>query len=348
MKLLEPPSPNTQTRSAISPFRTLAFTQDRELLVSAIGRLVAHVQQTKPDTIIFLDKSARIYAHVFQESWRQLSTSKPNHQILFCNIGREKNLLLRDPTGKFIEDYAEAFRQTYRQNCLFEGKKILIVDDDVASGATLESARKVLFAAYPNVKLIETCAVLAPETFQGSLAFEPVRTDRGGDLWHSLPKLPCGDEQGLTLVPETIYLAQRKKEVRELAAQLSLIDDNVDRIPLFEKYFDSNVRFYSDYLLAHSDVACRAFTESGCDELQGIFFERNKQSSIALLQPTTRKRCPTLDFFITTWEFHLETEMKMLTVLEQQSQQRMADWRVAVEEAHLIARSPEERKQSNE
>lgn len=174
----------------------------RQLLRDRVGALVEHAKATRADSLVFLDKSARPIAWLFRDLWRQATPDEPVPACRFVNIGR-----LEEP---HLPEFPRKQRKTYGRGAVdavgvafgpqFDGKRVLIVDEVVVSGSTLQSAMSVFKEAFPNAK------------------FEPVHIatvrEIGNLPWMDMPGATSVLEldEGLfthSLTPDTVDRARR-------------------------------------------------------------------------------------------------------------------------------------------
>lgn len=106
--------------------------------------LINETIDQKPDTIFFLDKSARPAAYLFRETWKNLlpDTKLPN--IRFINIGRDQN-------QESDEQSMEQLRQKFTG---IEEDTILVADEYVKTGQTINRAVDTIGKIFPEAKSV--------------------------------------------------------------------------------------------------------------------------------------------------------------------------------------------------
>lgn len=141
-------------------------------------RLIDDVVETRPDFLIFLDKSARPVSWLVEGMWESVARGVKKPQIQFLNIDREQ---WRDTVGSNAT-YIDADRidqnrinelhalfavKPVRDNregsvrhsvadepTIFDDKKVMIVDEVRATGDTLDMAKAILRRAFPKTEFI--------------------------------------------------------------------------------------------------------------------------------------------------------------------------------------------------
>lgn len=123
-----------------------------------------------PTKVIFLDKSARPLAWLTGDLWEDLAPTPDNPQPIkpdfkFLNIDRKQWLDTVDPNenglidvSRIPEDLIIGLRSLYNKDHdgsfdapnELDNQVIMIVDEVIASGRTLEIAQKIIRRAFPN------------------------------------------------------------------------------------------------------------------------------------------------------------------------------------------------------
>lgn len=96
------------------------------------------------ETMVFMDKSARPLAGFFRALWRRLWPDESPPEMKF---------MVSSSQGVYYGslDVARAFAPA---KSTFENKTLLLVDEMVSSGTTLETAKKLLAEAFPKAKIL--------------------------------------------------------------------------------------------------------------------------------------------------------------------------------------------------
>ena len=233
-----------------------------------INTLIQRHTEGKPvDTIIFMDKAARLAAHLFNVTWalieqRQTDTAdfpvkKP--QIRFINSGRE-------PTNKFGHTATqEQLRSLYRAED-FTGN-VMIVDEYVQSGSSLRKTWRAL-----------TASSYAPKDMVGMAQFA------------HLPEWYMNDNVKGVKDPEYVYVSEGTiKDITALPEKLTTHLKTALRIFGYKE-----LSWYKSGLVSESGIAedvealsstqRAALKESGID-LYKLFVELRDQCAVRHLDP---------------------------------------------------------------
>ncbi len=141
----------------------------REFYIMRTQQLIEHIQETKPDIIFALDKSARPVIWMLQELWPLFAREDAKlPQIKFINIDGNHVLGRPESSSRPSPDEIAAFKPSKEQinqihsiysNLLpadsqnpVNAHTALILDEIRVSGATLAIAQKLLEEAYPNTE----------------------------------------------------------------------------------------------------------------------------------------------------------------------------------------------------
>jgi len=170
---------NFENQPPEEEYEILKTPELRANYVSLTDELVRVMVQDEIDVVIYLDKSARPLSWMVDELWDQLappadSEGKPykKPQRKFLNIDREQwgavlgrseeregRIDIRKLPPERAEELREVFAPVQDNNpeheSLFTNKKILVIDEVMASGDTLEMATGLLDAAFPDAKSIK-------------------------------------------------------------------------------------------------------------------------------------------------------------------------------------------------
>jgi hypothetical protein len=128
----------------------------------------------KPTVVIFLDKSARPVSWLVRELWDTLAPEPGSDEIpeqpdfKFLNIDRSRLRKKLDPNGTggfdasyFSEDQIIGLRSIFNQDHdgsfdapnILDNQRIMIVDEVLATGATMEMTQSLLKRAFPTSAL---------------------------------------------------------------------------------------------------------------------------------------------------------------------------------------------------
>lgn len=96
-----------------------------------------------PDTIFFLDKSARPAAYLFRETWRRLLPEKELPKICFINIGSYQN-----------QENDGSLDQLRKKFVGLEEDNILVANESVITGESLNRAVDTVGKLFPKAKSV--------------------------------------------------------------------------------------------------------------------------------------------------------------------------------------------------
>src|SRR3989344_4027154 len=148
-----------------------------EVLKERTRELVGRVAEGDFACLMFLDNSARPIAWMFQEAWKKYVPDKKRPAIRFVNIGREKGDVVDwDGMGPYKGDYAaedeyksavtdfrlkldsaeyvQKLKKSFEE--IFTDSKnhsVLLVDDYISSGFSIELAQQFFRHHFPNISL---------------------------------------------------------------------------------------------------------------------------------------------------------------------------------------------------
>ncbi len=162
-------------------YRILDQTGDPDLKFNYLNytdRLIYTAQLDKADVMLFLDKSARPVAWMVKEFWPLLArdddgrVTQPLPQLLFLNIDREQwqaivghsqaesGINFRAVPRQLLGDLRAVFARStekpadsWQTPTLLDGKNVLVVDEVMNSGSSLQIATGLLGRAVPEAKL---------------------------------------------------------------------------------------------------------------------------------------------------------------------------------------------------
>lgn len=106
--------------------------------------LINETLDRKPDTIFFLDKSARPAAHLFRETWKKLLPDKKLPNMRFINIGRDQN---QENEDQSMEQLREKFIG-------IEEDTILVADEHMKTAQTINRAVTTIGKLFPEAKSV--------------------------------------------------------------------------------------------------------------------------------------------------------------------------------------------------
>jgi hypothetical protein len=134
-------------RVAEEPYRTFVDPADRLWLKTRTAEVVNAVRDLKIDTMVFLDKSARITAHMMREHWHVHHPGETPPRMFFLNIGNESfsRHLVEDSSTRFeripqnLSSMGRALRTVFEAaKSSFEGKRVLVMDEFIWEGKSVE------------------------------------------------------------------------------------------------------------------------------------------------------------------------------------------------------------------
>lgn len=129
------------------------------------GGLIKNIAENNYDYVVYLDKSARPVQWLVSEFWDHFAPGKPAPQSKFINIDREdwRPSLGSPEYGDYhpddldisaIHELRDIFEDpSNSERAMFDGKKILIVDEVKVSGDTLKIAEDMFQRTFPSAEI---------------------------------------------------------------------------------------------------------------------------------------------------------------------------------------------------
>lgn len=167
-------------------YELLDNPEARKRMGQEMATFVRTVHDSKPDVLVFLDKSARPASWFFRYVWQELYPSEKRPRIKYANIGREKEMSDSDELNhmlggsavdkfaaneKLIQPLKEAFLvRRYNQEqdkvvktdqTYLDNKNVWIIDEASNTGTTLRIAETLFQAAFKN----HTQSIIAKSIF---------------------------------------------------------------------------------------------------------------------------------------------------------------------------------------
>ena len=117
-----------------------------------VVKLTNELIQSKADTLVLLDRSARPIAQLFKSYWREVYQESEMPSIRFINIGQE---------SKKYNNSDKSLKELYNAHSnSFNGKTVLVADECVVTGSTLLKAKYILESTFPSTNKFIYTAVL--------------------------------------------------------------------------------------------------------------------------------------------------------------------------------------------
>jgi hypothetical protein len=232
------------------------------------------------DAFLFLDQGARLFSHLIRERWHYLFPDDEIPDTYFVKIGREMGLPSQDPEQPVYYEYprkinspdwdgenpsirtmVDRFKVNRRYSKLvkklrnsfpikngqasFDDKNVLIVDEFMASGATLRYSKKLFSAAFKNIEV--DGAGLIVRTFSKSDSGFP--EDMNPSIINPVPgsKIPSslGDmsRRGVVLPRpsstepvdkffiEPQYMSPLEERMKELEKDMAITEEKLKKVP---------------------------------------------------------------------------------------------------------------------
>jgi len=345
--------PNGTKESEEPSFETHIFknSEDRDLIRSAVENIAQQLTSEGYDAVVLLDRGGRIFGHLLKEYWRSGGVQGSVHpEILFMNFGREK--LEYSSQGAFVSpDKIVALSLELKESMgeRFNGKKVAILDEDVATGNSVRGARTVFSLAYPGALLVDIGSFTAPQDKYPDFKLRPTII-KAGDQWLALPRAPCGpDASSIFITPMRKYLTERSDSIKNKLDKLSQCEKEesgkVDLAKRFEIIKDSLLddnTFFNDFLYLHLD---KIDAIEGLDAILDLHDALSGYSVSHLKRSITSKReslestRQVLEDYLSELKTFLVVERKILDSLLASCPQLQNSWNVAVREAKSLMHS---------
>ena len=200
MKSLENPGTNLNNPSekdSASEVEKEPFfdNRDRELLLEGADNFIDQAHEQGFDSLVFLDSSARIFAHLILERWKARYPHEQTPEIKFIKVDRKTRTYSQEQKKQYVRQLRESFNTSGWNHgfSFFTGKKVLIVDEFTYSGGTLSFAKEIFEMAFKNkVERIGTGAIWGDQ--DNSKDVRPTYASRDGISdavpFRELPNVP--------------------------------------------------------------------------------------------------------------------------------------------------------------
>lgn len=158
-------------------FEIVSRREIRQLLRDRVGNLANVAATEEIDALIFLDKSARPISWLFREIWRREHVDQKRPEIRFVNVGRSTETYLnRTEDSELLSPGAIGeMRELFGGQ--FDGKKVVVVDEVVSSGKTLEVAAQLVRDSFPAACVSSVSIASAEEVQYFPWTMMPGATD---------------------------------------------------------------------------------------------------------------------------------------------------------------------------
>jgi len=331
-------------------FETSVFknARERDIIRSAVENMAIQLTSSGYDAVVLLDRGGRIFGHLLKEYWRNDGAPRSElPELLFMNFGREK--LEYSSQGAFVSrEKVVALSEELKDSMgdRFNGKKVAILDEDVATGNSVRGARTVFSLAYPGAMLVDIGSFTAPKDKYPDFALKPLIVN-AGDLWHTLPRVPCGPDTGsIFITPMKKYLMERRQGILKKLDKLSNCEGEEDgkvnlikRFEIIKESFAEDNTFFNDFLYLHSD---ELESVKGLDEMLEIQDALSLRSISELEEAISREPEDfdstgfLLQDYLSELRGYLETEKKVTAYLLNSCPKLQNSWNVAIREAKLL------------
>lgn len=141
-------------------FEIIRNPEFRQVLRDRLESLKQFVEEHHPNTLVFLDKSARPLSWLLRELWKQSPQQQAHPEIRFVNIGTSSSFF-KSPNEKempqHLEEIASRFRQTF--GTTFSNQDLIIIDDVKSTGRSLRLAQQSFLTAFPDARSVRSAAL---------------------------------------------------------------------------------------------------------------------------------------------------------------------------------------------
>jgi hypothetical protein len=253
---------------------------------------IREIHQKNPyDAFVFFDRGARLFGHLIRERWKHRFPEDKIPPIFFVKIGREmgvpspdpdqpigyiypwKNIFERefedDPLPsiseiierikdnlwfkRLVRNLRKAF--TKRGKAIFDGKRILLVDEFMASGSTLRYGKELFRRVFKNIavdgaaltsrfsRYTDNPSIIMPVSGDlivrtlGDPNFAGIRT----------PSPPSREYKDKFFI-EPIYLSPLKRKIMEIEREIEQLEERVKRIPKHKRVKEKENYWGVDYV----------------------------------------------------------------------------------------------------
>jgi hypothetical protein len=243
--------------------------EERSLLLLIVDNFINQIriihQKNPYDAFVFFDRGARIFSHLIRERWKHRFPEDKIPNMFFVKIGREmglhssgpnqsveyiypwKNIFARDCDDrlpsvgmiikrvkdnlwfkKLVGNLRKAF--TKRGKALFDAKRVLLVDEFIAFGATLLYGKELFQRAFKDIN-VDGAGLVAMfmEYNPNPSIINPTSIDffpRTSGVRSS----PPSEEYKDRFFIEPIYLTSIRKRILELENEIEKVEEKVKKI----------------------------------------------------------------------------------------------------------------------
>jgi len=330
----------------------------RQLLRSAVENMATQLSSGSYDAVVLLDRGGRIFGHLLKEYWRE-NTSELGSlpRLIFMNFGREK--MSFSETGPYISEaridaLAKDTREMLDGRFDSYGTRVAILDEHVATGASVRGAREIFTRAFPQVASVDIGCFIASGKNFSDFELTPLYSE-SGDYWLSLPRAPSGpDTEAIFITPMRKYLEERALNTRRKITELSECElregfniDVVERFEIVKRSLVDDCTFYNDYIYLHLN---EVEDIEGIYDLLEIFDALSPYSSLNLGKSVEgasgaiagSHSALSLHNYLVNLRKVLETDLQIATKLINVSITQQQAWNTAVREARLVVQPEDE------
>jgi len=253
---------------------------ERYFLVNVADNFIDQIRSRENpyDTFVFFDRGARLFGHLIRERWKHRFPEDKIPDTFFVKIGREmgqpsldpdqpvyyeypwENIFERDwaddklpSVGEIIDRVKDNFRfkklvRNLRKSfsrgdkAIFDGKKVLLVDEFMASGATLSYGKELFSRAFEDANIDGAGLVARFEDYpEGPSVIKPISgaliPSTLGDPNYAGVKLPSppSKEYRDKFFIKTKYLDPLQEKIEVIENNIEITEKGIEKIPKNKK-----------------------------------------------------------------------------------------------------------------
>jgi len=269
----------SRTQETAQSYEIFKDPEERYFLVDVADNFIDQIRSQKNlyDAFVFFDRGARLFGHLIRERWKHRFPEDKIPDIFFVKIGREmgqpsldpnqpveyeypwKNIFERDwndklpSVGEIIDRVKDNFRfkkivRNLRKSFLrgdkaiFDGKKILLVDEFMASGGTLSYGKALFSRAFKDANIDGAGLVARFKNYpEGLSVIKPISGERIpstlGDpdfAGVNVPSPPSKEYRDKFFIKPK-YLGPLQEKIEVIENNIAMIEERVKKIPDNEK-----------------------------------------------------------------------------------------------------------------
>lgn len=248
---------------------------ERGFLLNVTDNFIDQVraQENAYDAFVYFDRGARLFGHLIRERWRHRFPEDEMPDTFFVKVGREMGLVSLNPDQPVSYTYpwesiferdwndelpgvrdvferikdnlhfkklVKSLRQSFSHNdkATFDNKRVLLVDEFMASGATLSYGKELFSLAFQDAQVDGAALVARFKEYSGNpsiikpvsgYSIPPELGDRDF-AGVTLPSPPSTEPRDKFFI-EPQYIGPLKRHIEEIEENIESVEAKIEKIP---------------------------------------------------------------------------------------------------------------------